>query len=816
MTIIPVPTPTQNPVPSTDISDAVFAGAKVDEFVTSSVNTYTDRFGDQHYTIEGLKNLTLQQILALGWNPVGSFQGGATLMSAGDIIQDTTTLIWYRWDNLASLPKTVPAGSTPTGTGGVVAGAWQPVDVTDVLRKDLASAAAGMGDGLSVVKQATTNSVAITQHDVNLQTVSIQQYGGKDDYNGTTGTNSLTALLNIIADFPNGCTIRFPKTVGGTGRYFMSGTAGSADMSKFALDLGLGVDVTHTGSNTPLIAKGLKVNQELKIKLTSLGYTYHLSPTPYGVVSGKPYVISAGDGEAPILERAITSSTEMAFNTVNPSTGAQAAATYSADGELASFASIPTGQFTVGHFPVRPGWEYHAQVTMPGSSASVAAYIQTENGWVIYCQPIGGGNITRYVFLEGYAVQSTTFSHPLSDNPAYNMDVSEIGIKVHSPTSFSLLCNHVEIARMDGVTSNIVRAGWGAGFANNTNTAYISYPVRVKNNNTYGMRPLRIVTVGDSTADKVNPFSWVNHMVRIASGAGGLQFKNVYNMAVAGQTAVQQAATFNTTDFQALGGFDYALIDVGINDIGGGSSPSQFIDAIVGMISTCTIYNMTPIIGVPAMFYNQGAAAPYGQTGQGTANADRGAPYRLQLLRKLAELNVQVATLPMQDMGAIVPSLLGNSSLDPVVQDNVHQSAWGGELKGMGWAKAFVGYLFCRTRKNIASHEIKAAWIPSAIAASYGVGAKPKFEIVGNEFGLTGLMDTPAPVPDGTVIMQLPAAYAPSTQLYFPLTCLDASSNFLSTVATLRVDPTGIVAVRGVPSTSRYFSFGNCRYQLPC
>jgi len=309
----------------------------------------------------------------------------------------------------------------------------------DQFSSRLAGGGVGEGDALVGVKQATPNSVLITQHDVNLQTVSIQQYGGKDDYNGTTGTNSLTALLNIIADYPNGCTIRLPKTVGGTGRYFMSGTSGSSDMSKFVLNMDQDVDITHTGSNTPLIAKGLKVNQELKIKLTTLGYTYHLSPTAYGGVCGKPYSISASDGEAPLLERVLTN-LSLSFNTVNPATGAQSGySSASSDGNTSSFSSIPSGQFIVGSTPIRPGWEVHAQASIPGATASIAAYVQMENGWVIYCQPIGGGNIIRYVFIEGFSVQSTTISNPLADNPAYNLDMAEIGIKVHSPTSFSLL-----------------------------------------------------------------------------------------------------------------------------------------------------------------------------------------------------------------------------------------------------------------------------------------------------------------------------------------------------------------------------------------
>ncbi|HEO9207140.1 TPA: BNR-4 repeat-containing protein [Klebsiella aerogenes] len=51
----PLPTPTQNPVPSTDIRDAVFAGAKMDEIVTSPGEKYVDRFGNEHYTIEGVR-----------------------------------------------------------------------------------------------------------------------------------------------------------------------------------------------------------------------------------------------------------------------------------------------------------------------------------------------------------------------------------------------------------------------------------------------------------------------------------------------------------------------------------------------------------------------------------------------------------------------------------------------------------------------------------------------------------------------------------------------------------------------------------------
>ncbi|MEQ0227633.1 hypothetical protein ABLV17_07595 [Klebsiella sp. CN_Kp091] len=58
----PLPTPTQNPVPSTDIRDAVYAGAMMDLIVSSTAKMYTDRLGIERYTIEGIR----QNLIPLG------------------------------------------------------------------------------------------------------------------------------------------------------------------------------------------------------------------------------------------------------------------------------------------------------------------------------------------------------------------------------------------------------------------------------------------------------------------------------------------------------------------------------------------------------------------------------------------------------------------------------------------------------------------------------------------------------------------------------------------------------------------------------
>lgn len=121
-------TPTNLPVPSESPRDLKFNAGKIDEFVTSLVNTYVDRFGNEHYTIEGLRWLAQQAIAQYGWIPLGTFQDGATLTLPNQILKDTTDGEYYRWDG-SFLPsgKVVPNDSTPGSTGGVGVGAWLSV-----------------------------------------------------------------------------------------------------------------------------------------------------------------------------------------------------------------------------------------------------------------------------------------------------------------------------------------------------------------------------------------------------------------------------------------------------------------------------------------------------------------------------------------------------------------------------------------------------------------------------------------------------------------------------------------------------------------
>ncbi|MGL4757398.1 MAG: hypothetical protein ACRCXB_34015 [Aeromonadaceae bacterium] len=101
-----------------------------DEFSVSAQPTFTDRLGVYRKTLTALiddaENEFDATILGMGFGVVGKFSAGTT------IINPRQALLWdiadggdgqeYGWSG--SFPKVVPAGSTPTSTGGIGAGAW--------------------------------------------------------------------------------------------------------------------------------------------------------------------------------------------------------------------------------------------------------------------------------------------------------------------------------------------------------------------------------------------------------------------------------------------------------------------------------------------------------------------------------------------------------------------------------------------------------------------------------------------------------------------------------------------------------------------
>ncbi|HDU4055046.1 TPA: hypothetical protein RFN09_000031 [Klebsiella pneumoniae subsp. pneumoniae] len=136
MAEVPLPTPTKVPVPSTDIRNAVFAGAKLDEEVTSIGEFYIDRLGVKRLTntgrnnqfnsaqqyranqfnssLQDMENQVEQAISLAGWQELGDWSAGITVNSRNQIIWHSNS--WYKY--IGELPHTT-SGSGPAEDGGI-------------------------------------------------------------------------------------------------------------------------------------------------------------------------------------------------------------------------------------------------------------------------------------------------------------------------------------------------------------------------------------------------------------------------------------------------------------------------------------------------------------------------------------------------------------------------------------------------------------------------------------------------------------------------------------------------------------------------
>ncbi|HHF9033168.1 TPA: hypothetical protein ACPT59_000428, partial [Klebsiella pneumoniae] len=120
MAEVPLPTPTQVPVPSTDIRNTVFAGAKLDEEVTGAGEFYTDRLGVKRLTNTGRNNQFdaaqldranrfEQFLLSSGYVFLGDYEDGP--------FQFSTRNQYIRYDNqYYRLNAATDVGFTTTGT----------------------------------------------------------------------------------------------------------------------------------------------------------------------------------------------------------------------------------------------------------------------------------------------------------------------------------------------------------------------------------------------------------------------------------------------------------------------------------------------------------------------------------------------------------------------------------------------------------------------------------------------------------------------------------------------------------------------------
>jgi len=131
--------------------------------------TYTDRFGNKHYTIEGINHIVQEAMTSIGYVILAgqTFTTGATLNSPNEILLNEADNSYYKWTGtFASGGKEVPPDSTPESSGGIGPGKWLNVGDSS-LRSDLATG----GKATLIGYNAETVQAALTRHDTDFSRI---------------------------------------------------------------------------------------------------------------------------------------------------------------------------------------------------------------------------------------------------------------------------------------------------------------------------------------------------------------------------------------------------------------------------------------------------------------------------------------------------------------------------------------------------------------------------------------------------------------------------------------------------------------------
>nr|OYN49477.1 hypothetical protein B7L51_19615 [Pectobacterium carotovorum] len=444
--------------------------------------------------------------------------------------------------------------------------------------------------------------------------------------------------------------------------------------------------------------------------------------------------------------------------------------------------------------------------------------VEIDGGWIIARQNSEKSAIAVNERWSTTYQTETTYPVRNLDIAPYNFGNASLGVVIFDSQSFGVVVNGVVVCRHNTIRP-IVSAGWSSGYKNtasNGGVAVIQYPTRIRGKRQFGIPPVKIVSVGDSTGDRdVTIESQFEFAAQYVAGMGGCQVTDLLNLAKRGETAAQQSARLLATD---ISGYDLCLIQIGINDIQTQSGYVQFASTVMGMVDYCKSHSVIPIVGIPAMFYTRADIATTGITtthiGQNSGNSQNGTLYRIKLLQDLGSAGVMVNIMSHDAYGLVTPRLLApnRALVDPIMMDNIHQTIFGSMLMGMSWARAIAAYFTKSGRDGLLKSSSVGAGstgylrLPARYFSAGGTLSTPYYTVGGDGKSITISYylsrDSNTWVADQTLGV-LPERLRPVTdQAFATQPCGTGLVPIAGAIAMLHILKDGTVKVMGAPSAT--------------
>ncbi|MDX7826982.1 phage tail protein [Aeromonas caviae] len=771
--------------------------------------------------MDGMLDLKIWEALRRSYEDAGyhlrpfreSFSRGGTLTADRDVLLDDMTGIAY--SGVGPYPREVAPGTEPdsadfvdrssalsvngnaystvaeVATGKFSVG--QSVAITDRANGVFKIVSGGQVNGFNILP-AGAGKAAILAETVK----DIRYFGGIDDFDGENGTNNKAVIDYLISLRP--ITIRLPKTRTGVYRYSGEATPSTVDFSGVVLDIDEGVSIYSDGtSNGPFWRKGVKVNREMKSRVGGARYDLYLGPEQYAAPSAQLSRLTAGDGVISTPRHIDFASNDVKCYQLSawPDGSLTPITPESATTADLNLGTLSATSFKVAGVPVVPG--DFIQANVDANTVRPCLFVQTEDGWVIVQQPPYAPYDLQVQFSGG-AANTFTIKDDIFKQLEYRLSRAAMGIIIYGSHSFGICINGIVIKRIN-TPKGIIRAGWGAGFDSGKVT--INRPNAIYRKRSVGIKPLKIVVVGDSTSAETLPPTQSQYMKQYLAGSCGAQVWDMKNLAVGGQTSSQQLASLRATD---ITGYDYCLIQVGVNDVQGAVAPLTYLNNVLAMIDYCNANSVTPIVGLPTQWYLQSDAKLYGQDGQATGNSFLAPSYRNTLMHGLAARGgVLMNTSVLEDTGAVLAQLLSKPGLDPVMQDNIHPTAYGQMAMGMSYAKAIIGHLTGHMSESLGI-KMPVDWFVATIGAG---GATPIMFFDGSRVSTCHyLVVNGVSINNGMVVGNIPERLRPLKTVVSTCVATTADSNVLmpTPVGQLVFHEDGRILAYNIPASTYYLA----------
>lgn len=654
------------------------------------------------------------------------------------------------------------------------------------------------------------------------QSVSIQDYDGKDDYGNPGPTDNAVALAKVTAAFPNGCIIRFPKT--GTGYYdFLSYGSGNLNNYTYDVDEGvtlrfpvnamMGQNLSRWVRDTVCYFKDGNTYYTMKSSFSNTGQArYHLRKSQF---------MGPGDRDTTLVSTIdLTSAAVEKFDCAWPDGPLVVSNSIVTTNRKASI-SLAAGNagFKGIALPAFPGAEYSFWFDTPaGWDGFYFLGALTQNGYdVLYESTLPGTGASRMQKEFGTPAINTNIKFRGSGNHYSTWAKNGLcTVRCLTSNSFEVLVNGVKRYRAWTTSTALRSVLVGAGFGSAAAVIGVRDVVLARNKQTAGQRPINIMSIGDSITDGQIHGNWPNYMASALEGTMGIRVQRMINIAVSGHKTSDQYASLLSADISNI---DLAVILIGVNDIQAQTDPdNDFIVNFGRILDRFNSAGIPCVAGIPTMFYSRALASVatgFAAQGVDSQHYDMGGGYRGRLVYEVASRNPVLNRLcygTLEDLGPVLADFLVDiEGLDSIVLDNIHPTSHARRLMGYAMARSAAGLLAPKISRDYPRTGFQPSWFLNGWANTNGSAS---FEINdAGELGLRGLIDRgAASIADGTDLFVLPPNLRPTTSTTLP--CIVTGAAFNAIARVLIDNNTGKATLFGAPVGTTGIYLDSIRYKL--